>query len=269
MVGIPANASRLRSGISCSFAREEPRAGGSHRVFKIIFEDSVVWAARENIDPELWETDLKGIKKLQYIRQQRPSLQAPDIFVVEEDHIMYLDWVKGKPLSVWNLQIPRSNRHQFLDGFADFLLQLWTIEAPPEFVTDTRDSYAAWLTKSLDRGLRRTFNKTARWGNAVDYLIMRSMIPDYASKFDKYTEFGFSHGDMNAYNILRAENFELTGVIDWDWAFVAPPPAVVHHPWFLADVPGWNNDGVSSHDRFTQDRAYLENKIAEEKTREE
>lgn len=51
-------------------------------------------------------------------------------------------------------------------------------------------------------------------------------------------------------------------MIDWDWAFVAPLPAVIHHLWLLANVPGWNNTGVTSHEDFAEDRAYLEDEIA-------
>lgn len=50
-------------------------------------------------------------------------------------------------------------------------------------------------------------------------------------------------------------------VIDWDWMSVAPLPAIIHHPWFIADIPGWNNDGVAEGESFTEDRLYLENSI--------
>jgi hypothetical protein len=46
-------------------------------------------------------------------------------------------------------------------------------------------------------------------------------------------------------------------VIDWDWMYVAPLPAAIHHPWFIADTPGWNNDGVRVGETFGEDRAYL------------
>ncbi|CAG8887071.1 unnamed protein product [Penicillium egyptiacum] len=39
---------------------------------------------------------------------------------------------------------------------------------------------------------------------------------------------------------------------------MAPLPAIMHHPWFIADVPGWNNDGVSVGETFGGDRDYLE-----------
>jgi hypothetical protein len=40
--------------------------------------------------------------------------------------------------------------------------------------------------------------------------------------------------------------------------YVAPLPAAIHHPWFIADTPGWNNDGVRVGETFGEDRAYLE-----------
>lgn len=92
-----------------------------------------------------------------------------------------------------------------------FLLQqLWSV-TPPASMSRTSSSYSTWLTSSLDRALRRTLAGTARWGgNAVDYLIMRSMIPDNA-KVDECTELGFAHGDLNAYNVMVDEEFRLTG----------------------------------------------------------
>ncbi|KAK6000665.1 hypothetical protein QM012_003390 [Aureobasidium pullulans] len=53
------------------------------------------------------------------------------------------------------------------------------------------------------------------------------------------------------------EQLELTGVVDWDWTFEAPLPAVVQFPWFLADVPGWHNDGTSPGETFHNNRDYL------------
>jgi hypothetical protein len=44
---------------------------------------------------------------------------------------------------------------------------------------------------------------------------------------------------------------------------VAPLPAIINHPWFIADIPGWNNDGVASGESFKEDRTYLEHAIKE------
>ena len=40
---------------------------------------------------------------------------------------------------------------------------------------------------------------------------MRSMISNYAGEYDKYTDVGFAHGDLNAYNIMKNDDFHLTG----------------------------------------------------------
>ena len=52
-------------------------------------------------------------------------------------------------------------------------------------------------------------------------------------------------------------------VIDWDWMSVAPLPAIIHHPWFIANIPGWHNNGVSESESFEVDRRYLEESIKE------
>ncbi|KAJ6090011.1 hypothetical protein N7467_005227 [Penicillium canescens] len=96
------------------------------------------------------------------------------------------------------------------DDLAEFLLQLWSTAAPS--VPEQTCLYSAWLMETLDRGLQRTLNGTARWSDAIRYLIM---IPDFA-EFDEYTGVGFAHEDLNAYNIMINDDFHLTGVIYWD-----------------------------------------------------
>lgn len=50
-------------------------------------------------------------------------------------------------------------------------------------------------------------------------------------------------------------------MIDWDWLSVAPLPALIHHPWFIADIPGWHNEGVEDGVEFAKDRQFLEDSI--------
>ncbi|OJD11018.1 hypothetical protein AJ78_08123 [Emergomyces pasteurianus Ep9510] len=251
--------SRLRPGIQWSLPESTPRRGGSHDVYKVLFQDSTQWAARVCHDPDDWESDLRALEKFTYIKRKCPEIKAPDIFF--EDYVLYSEWLPGRPLAIWNSQIALAQRHRLLDDLADFLLQLWTVPGPASMMsTPSSLPYSTWLTDSLDRALRRTLSGTAKWGNAVDYLIIRSMIPSYA-KWDNYIELGFAHGDLNSYNIMIDANFQLTGVIDWDWIHIAPIPAVIHHPWFIADIPGWNNDGVALGESFEADRAYLEHEV--------
>lgn len=49
-------------------------------------------------------------------------------------------------------------------------------------------------------------------------------------------------------------------VVDWDIARPAPAPAVIQHPLFLADIPGWRSNAPESM-TFEEDRAYLEHAI--------
>lgn len=205
-------ATRLRRGIPCCTV-EAPRVGGSHSVFKVVFEDSVIWAARVNHDPTNWQMDLQAAKQFQYIKAKRPEIKAPAIYIDVDHRTLYTEWIDGETLSVWNFQIPVAKRHSFLNNLAEFLLLLWSIPVPQSIAAETDSSYAAWLTKSLDRGLRRTLNKTARWGDAIDYLIMRSMIPSYAANFDEYNSLGFAHGDLNANNIFKTADFHLSGYV--------------------------------------------------------
>ncbi|GIJ99200.1 hypothetical protein Aspvir_001326 [Aspergillus viridinutans] len=261
LLDVLSGASRLRLGIPCSLADESPCFGGSHRVFKVVFEDSIRWAARVSDDLSNWKNELRAVRQFQHIKKERVEIKAPDLFVEAEHPVLYSEWINGKPLAIWNSQIPLLKRQRLLDDLAEFLLQLWTTPVPPALAREKSCLYSLWLTESLDRGLRRTLRGTARWGNAIDYLIMRSMIPNYAAEFDKYAGIGFTHGDLNAHNIMKNDEFYLTGVIDWDWMSVAPLPAIIHHPWFIADIPGWNNDGVAEGESFAVDRLYLENSI--------
>jgi aminoglycoside phosphotransferase (APT) family kinase protein len=202
---IISKASQLRLGVPCTLSNETPWQGGSRRVFKLIFKDSVQWAARIPYEPNDWKYELHAIKQFQHIKEYRPEIKAPTLFFEEEHPVLYSEWVSGKPLEIWNLQIPSNKRQRLLYDLAEFLLQLWTTPGP----SPGNRLYSDWLTQSLDRGLKRTLNGTARWGNAIDYLIMRSMIPEYA-EFDKYTAIGYDHGDLNAFNIM-IDDFHLTG----------------------------------------------------------
>lgn len=200
---------RLRPGIQWSLPDRNPHRGGSHDVYKVLFQDSIQWAARVCRDPDVWEFELRALEKFAYVKRERPEMKAPDIFF--ENRVMYSEWLPGKPLAIWNSQIALAQRHRLLDDLADFLLQLWTVPGSKSMLhTPPSLPYSAWLTDSLDRALRRTLSGTARWGDAVDYLIMRSMIPSYA-KWGGYMEFGFAHGDLNSHNIMIDANFQLTG----------------------------------------------------------
>ena len=210
---IISGASDLRRGLPCSLPDEIPFRGGSHRIFKLVFKDSVQWAARVCHRPDDWEYDLRAIKTFLHIKKLNTGIRAPNVFFKEEHPVLYSEWVVGEPLAIWNHQIPSQKRQILLDDLAEFLLQLWTTPPPQDLVQMQDTRYSTWLTQSLDRGILRTFRGKARWGDAMDYLIMRSMIPAYASAFDNHDGFGLAHGDLNAYNVMKDGDFHLTGYV--------------------------------------------------------
>ncbi|CAD0095639.1 unnamed protein product, partial [Aureobasidium mustum] len=173
----------------------------------------------------------------------------------------------------------------FLDSLAGFLVELWSIPGLGCVGAETPNvPYSKWLQDMLDRAIKRCITGTGKWGTTRDYLVMRSMIGYYAYDYDYIAEYGIAHGDLHANNIMVNDLLQLTGyvsncipphtfikhrkfittdtqdstvVVDWDWAFEAPLPAIVQFPWFIADVPGWHNDGTSPGDSFRENRDYL------------
>lgn len=202
-------ASRLRNGVLCKYEDGCEYHGRSHSVYKIVFEDSIEWAARVGREPSNWVGELRAIKNFQHIKQHRPTIKAPALFFDENYPVLYSEWIHGEPLAIWNHDVALIQRQRLLGDLADFLLQLWTV--PALSTEDSPTTYSTWLRNSLDRGLKRTLAGTARWGDAIDYLIMRSMIPGYAEQFDAYPGLRFAHGDLNAQNILVDSDFHLKG----------------------------------------------------------
>lgn len=56
---------------------------------------------------------------------------------------------------------------------------------------------------------------------------------------------------------LLVKKNEISRIIDWDTASFVPAPAAIHHPLFIANIPGFYT-GVPETMDFAPDRAYLE-----------
>ncbi|KAJ5976356.1 hypothetical protein N7481_010063 [Penicillium waksmanii] len=255
--GLLAEASRLHSGMKCRLPNDSPLRGGTHDVFKLEFADSTEWALRICRDAHDWPAELRAVKTLQHIKRHHPHIRAPTVHGTKHP-VWFMDWMDGDPLSRWDLQIPIKPRQDFLEDLAEFLLLLWSTPAPALPYPTPVVPYSKWLTQAIDRQLNRTLSGESRWGDAMEYLVMRSMIPYYSVAVDEYSSIGIAHGDLNVHNILVDLDLRLSGVIDWDWLYLGPLPSVIHHPWFMADIPGWKNDWVQEGQNFEQDREYLE-----------
>lgn len=82
-----------------------------------------------------------------------------------------------------------------------------------------------------------------------------------------------SHSNIMLLQTGNLHHLTSNRVVDWDWMFVSPLPSVIHHPWFIADIPGWHNDNGLSQDEsesegrdFLSDRLFLEDAIREKET---
>lgn len=58
-------------------------------------------------------------------------------------------------------------------------------------------------------------------------------------------------------HLLLKKKIEISRIIDWDTASFVPAPAAIHHPLFIANIPGFYT-GVPETMDFAPDRAYLE-----------
>lgn len=58
-------------------------------------------------------------------------------------------------------------------------------------------------------------------------------------------------------SLTPQKKFEISRIIDWDTASFVPAPAAIHHPLFIANIPGFYT-GVPETMDFAPDRAYLE-----------
>ncbi|KAI5274689.1 hypothetical protein E4T47_02304 [Aureobasidium subglaciale] len=226
----------------------EPCQGkGCLHIFWILsFANSPQLIARVAREHQIVELEKCDIDILQHIEKHSPNCPVPRI------HWHNLDQTSKLP-SI-------SSRCVFLDGLARCLVDVWSTEA----LTATPTlSYSTWLENDIDRAIRRCITGSNRWGKLSDYLVMRSLIPYHSRGVDHFKRISIAHGDMNAYNFMVNEAFELTGcayglrVVDWDWTFEAPLPAVIQFPWFMADIEGWHNEGTEVGESFEDDREYL------------
>lgn len=133
-----AEASRLRGGTDCRLREGEIYEGGSNVVYVVEFDDGVKWAARMLRNPFGWQLTRRAISVLQYMKGQSTILKVPTIYGYSLESAqnpigcayVFLEWLEGTPLKVWNTAISREKRQRLLDELADFLLTLWSLEIP-------------------------------------------------------------------------------------------------------------------------------------------
>lgn len=193
---------RLRPGETVETIEPTEFQGCAHDVYVVSLTNNsrfIARVARPGQDAELEE---RALKIMQHIRKHNPHCRLPtthwhNLDQTHSDSLIVLqDLVPGRPLSVWNSDIPEELRYTFLDALAQFLFDLWSTEASESVGTSaTVITYAKWLEDRIDNGIRRCINGTGRWGKAFDYLVMRSLIPHYTREIGEITQVGIAHGE--------------------------------------------------------------------------
>ncbi|GAB7337493.1 hypothetical protein MBLNU457_g2822t1 [Dothideomycetes sp. NU457] len=230
--------------------------GCSHDIFVLTSRDGREWSlriARNEFAASLAE---RSIAIMRHISEQRPMLSIPRVISHAKNYTL-LGYLEGSPIRLWNSStLTDQERHKILDGLAIFLYQLWT--CPVIDTNDSKTSYQDWLLHEVDQAICRSIRHPG-WGDPIHFLRRRLRIEDVVPR-EGVPRLAIKHGDMNALNVL-VHHGELSGVIDWDTASFVPAPAAIHHPLFIADIPGWINDGVPEDMKFHNDRLYLENAV--------
>ncbi|KAF4553271.1 Hypothetical protein D9617_7g029980 [Elsinoe fawcettii] len=257
----------LRSALTrarATFGREfnvlgEPMKGHSNHIHQAVDIDGRVLCIRIPVDTDAGALAAEGHYLLEKVNRQCPALLAPTVYAVDNLYLI-LDFIPGEPLGSWSRRLlDLSQKKKYLDEIARFCFTLWTTKVDEE---DSRLTYSQWLYDLVDKGLKRALTQTnSRWGDPIHFLTRRVMVDRFTVR-DEVASSLVRHGDFNAWNVI-VDGGSITGIVDWDTARIVPAAAAIHHPLFIADVPGWLNDGNEKDESFEDDRAYLESAIVE------
>lgn len=191
--------------------------GGSHSLYSVRFQSDTTWVARV-CDYMNAALEKRAITVLKHLTALETSSLIPKVQGSNLEHndpalscVVLLDFYEGKPLHIWNSELSSTSRNMFLNDLAEFLLDLWSAPPPHELCKGVEPNYTRWLVGQVDRGIKRCINKSAAWGDAIDYLIMRATIQDFSSDMDQKTGLAISHGDMNADNFITNDRLKLVG----------------------------------------------------------
>ncbi|RAQ68036.1 hypothetical protein COH20_011740 [Aspergillus flavus] len=207
-----------------------PITGPGYIIFIISFPDrDERWAARLplNQDDSFFQICIRPIQ----LAHRSSNVPAPRIHgyfdcgshgysPVGVGYIL-LDWIEGSPMMPWEQLTPAAPyRQKALDQIADLIL-IMILECPLDDQTlfygvpdgtpkRTQVSTSVWLTESVDRDIRRTLRRHD-YSTAIDYLIQRSMIPQYVVPEHQNSPWVFVHVDLHNDNIIIDEEYNIKG----------------------------------------------------------
>ncbi|CAH0043521.1 unnamed protein product, partial [Clonostachys solani] len=198
----------------------------------------------------------RGTTVLRYLKEKRPMLQVPRLICQSQQYSVF-QYLGGEPIDYWDSnKLSDQRRHRLLDSLAVFLFEMWTCPVPRGACSV---DYKRWLQSEVDLAIIRSLEGDPGWGDLITFLHRRAAVDDIVPE-GPFPRAAIKHGDFSAWNVLMDDE-GLSRVIDWDTAQFVPMPASIHHPLFIADIPGWQN-AVPENMTFEKDRKYLQNAIA-------
>lgn len=100
-------------------------AGQSHSVYKVENDSGKCFILRVPKDALAAELTERGLKIAKHIKKKKPTIQIPEVFYQAPGYTV-LEFLGGNPIGKWDKELSNEWRHQWLDGFAGFLAELWT-----------------------------------------------------------------------------------------------------------------------------------------------
>ena len=116
-----------------------------------------------------------------------------------------------------------------------------------------RDCHTAEINLILDLIRRREMYAQQPVDAYLIHLFLLELVPRITSPVDSPIESGrpspffLTHADDKGDHILVDEDFHITAVIDWEWAYTVPPALAFNSPIMLFDVGDFydGNNGLS------------------------
>ncbi|KAJ5565915.1 hypothetical protein N7535_007553 [Penicillium sp. DV-2018c] len=246
-------ASSLRNGLACSVAQglQYDRAlrssvmGGMNYHIEILFEGGISWLARirrfnaTSPPPELRDYILGSeVSTLQFL--SKTKVPVPTVFDFNPDEsnpvgvgYILMEKLPGKSLR-WSLTTPKQ-RQKVTGQLADIYIELKGF--PFSAFTSSEEYFNAHIRLILDLITRQE----SYVNRPVDaFLIHRFPLETVPKIFSKNHlddgMFYLKHADEKGDHILVDNEFNITGIIDWEWAQTDSKPAAFNSPILLLPV---------------------------------
>ncbi|KAG1733016.1 kinase-like domain-containing protein [Suillus paluster] len=239
----------------CTISEGDKFSGGCNIVNRIIFEDGTVWALRVPYD-ETPSPIEATVTTMRYVHSIIPSIPVATVHAWSDSKdgdgigtpYILLDWIDGRTLE-WNARFPPpAARGKVLAQLAQYTADLLA----RTLMHANAQSTLRWILRRIDPRLTRIFTGDLSAFDPIDCLIFRAMAEEkyFVPSLDTFP-FPLMHTDLNQMNVLVDDDFNITGILDWDeWACRLPLQCAVMCPAMIAVGNDPLHDEIFREDRL-------------------